>query len=193
MIISTGMANLDEIGEAVETARANGCDDLVLLHCVSSYPAPDEQSNLRTIPDLGKRFGLLTGLSDHTHASAVAVASIALGACVIEKHFTLAPQRRRARRRLQPGARRVHRPGDRLQAGLASARARSITTFRAANGGSVMFRRSLYVVEDIAAGEELTRRDMCARSGPATAWRPSGCRRSSAPAQLATSAAWDSR
>ncbi|MEL6486527.1 MAG: pseudaminic acid synthase, partial [Pseudomonadota bacterium] len=89
MIISTGMANLEEIGEAVSTARGHGCEDIVLLHCVSSYPAPDEQSNVRTVPDLGERFGVISGLSDHTSGSAVAVASIALGGCVVEKHFTL--------------------------------------------------------------------------------------------------------
>ena len=89
MIISTGMANLDEISEAVEMARENGCQDLVLLHCISSYPAPFEQSNLRTIPDLTEKFNVLAGLSDHTMGAVVATTSVALGACVIEKHFTL--------------------------------------------------------------------------------------------------------
>ena len=89
MIISTGMANLDEISEAVEVARENGCQDLVLLHCISGYPAPFEQSNLRTIPDLAEKFNTLTGLSDHTMGTVVATTSVALGACVIEKHFTL--------------------------------------------------------------------------------------------------------
>ena len=89
MIISTGMANLEEITEAVETARQGGCKDLVLLHCISSYPAPVEQSNLRTIPDLAKRFDVLSGLSDHTLGTIASVSSIALGACVIEKHVTL--------------------------------------------------------------------------------------------------------
>ena len=89
MIISTGMANLDEISEAVRVARENGCQDLVLLHCISSYPAPFEQSNLRTIPDLAEKFNILAGLSDHTMGTVVATTSVALGACVIEKHFTL--------------------------------------------------------------------------------------------------------
>ena len=89
MIISTGMANLDEISEAVRVARENGCQDLVLLHCISSYPAPFEQSNLRTIPDLTEKFNVLAGLSDHTMGTVVATTSVALGACVIEKHFTL--------------------------------------------------------------------------------------------------------
>ena len=89
MIISTGMANLEEIGEAVEVAKDNGCKDLVLLHCISGYPTPPEQSNLRTIPDLAERFGVLSGLSDHTMGIIVATTSVAMGATVIEKHFTL--------------------------------------------------------------------------------------------------------
>lgn len=89
MIISTGMANEAEIGEAIDTARKNGCKELVVLHCVSGYPAPSDQYNLRTIPDMAKRFDVLSGLSDHTIDNATAVTSIALGACLIEKHVTL--------------------------------------------------------------------------------------------------------
>ena len=94
MIISTGMANLDEINEVVDVARENGCKEMILLHCISSYPAPVNQSNLRTIPDLANRFGVLSGLSDHTIGNTVAVASVALGASIIEKHFTLAKELR---------------------------------------------------------------------------------------------------
>ncbi len=89
LIISTGMADEQEIQEAIETARENGCNQLVILHCVSGYPAPAEQYNLRTIPDMSERFGVLSGLSDHTIDNATAVASVALGACIIEKHVTL--------------------------------------------------------------------------------------------------------
>ena len=89
MIISTGMANLEEISEAVEVARDAGCKDLILLHCISSYPAPVEQSNLTTISDLKARFNTLSGLSDHTLGTNTAIAAVALGACFIEKHFTL--------------------------------------------------------------------------------------------------------
>ncbi|MFK5893085.1 MAG: pseudaminic acid synthase, partial [Pseudomonadota bacterium] len=89
MIISTGMANLEEITEAVETARENGCQQLVLLHCISSYPAPAEQSNLKTIVDLRERFSVVSGLSDHTLGTTVSVAGVALGASVIEKHVTI--------------------------------------------------------------------------------------------------------
>ncbi|WP_284243506.1 pseudaminic acid synthase [Thalassotalea insulae] len=89
IIMSTGMANIEEIDEAIATAKSNGCQQLVVLHCISGYPTPYEQANLATIPDLAKRFDILVGLSDHTVETTVSVTSIALGACVIEKHFTL--------------------------------------------------------------------------------------------------------
>jgi N-acetylneuraminate synthase len=159
MIISTGMANSGEIGEAVRTARDNGCDDVVLLHCVSSYPAPDEQSNVRTVPDLAERFGVVSGLSDHTSGSAVAVASIALGGCIVEKHFTL----RRADG--GPDAAFSLEP-DEFSALVHDCkrawRALGTATYdlQGCEGGSVQFRRSLYVVRDVAAGEELTRENV---------------------------------
>jgi pseudaminic acid synthase len=89
MIISTGMANAQEIQEAVETARAGGCTELAVLHCVSGYPAPASDYNLRVIPDMTRRFGAVIGLSDHTLDNTTAIASVALGATIIEKHFTL--------------------------------------------------------------------------------------------------------
>ncbi len=89
MIISTGMANLQEIEETVDAATRSGCKELILLHCISSYPAPIEQSNLLTIPDMRKQFDLQIGLSDHSLTNIVPVTSIALGATVIEKHFVL--------------------------------------------------------------------------------------------------------
>jgi N-acetylneuraminate synthase len=159
MIISTGMANLGEINDAVRTARENGCDQLVLLHCVSSYPAPDETTNLRTIPHLGEAFGCVPGLSDHTMGSAVAVASIALGGAVVEKHFTL----RRADGgpdsafSLEPAefsalvedCKRAWRALGRVSYDL-----------QGCEKSNIVFRRSLYVVEDIAAGQPLTRRNV---------------------------------
>ena len=89
MIMSTGMGTEDEIEEAVTAAREGGCKEIALLHCVSSYPAPIEQTNLRQIPELERRFGVVPGLSDHTMGSTASVAAVCLGACVIEKHFTL--------------------------------------------------------------------------------------------------------
>lgn len=89
VILSTGMCSETEIAEAVDRARAAGCRELALLHCISSYPTPIDQANLRQIPALAKRFGLLTGLSDHTLGTTASVAAVALGAAIIEKHFTL--------------------------------------------------------------------------------------------------------
>lgn len=89
MIISTGMANAEEIQEAIEAAYAGGCKELAILHCVSGYPAPADDYNLRTIPDMIDRFNLITGLSDHTLDNVTAITSVALGVSIIEKHFTL--------------------------------------------------------------------------------------------------------
>ena len=89
MIMSTGMASEHEIEEAVNTARNAGCAELVLLHCISSYPAPMEQANLAQVSELGRRFNAVPGLSDHTLGTTASVAAVALGACLIEKHFTL--------------------------------------------------------------------------------------------------------
>ena len=89
LIISTGMANKDEIHEAVEAAKDGGCDQLMILHCVSGYPAPSEEYNLKTITDMREFFGIPVGLSDHTIDNITAISSISYGACLIEKHFTL--------------------------------------------------------------------------------------------------------
>lgn len=89
MIISTGMADFEEIQEAIETAREGGCKELAVLHCVSGYPAPARDYNLKTLVDIQNNFGLVTGLSDHTIDNTIAISSIALGASIIEKHVTL--------------------------------------------------------------------------------------------------------
>ncbi|MEJ2669059.1 MAG: pseudaminic acid synthase [Gammaproteobacteria bacterium] len=92
MLISTGMANDTEIAEALQCALDHGAESVTLLHCVSSYPAPSEDYNLRTLSDMQRRFGVPIGLSDHTSDNSVATAAIALGACVVEKHVTLSRQ-----------------------------------------------------------------------------------------------------
>lgn len=104
MIISTGMANLEEIEEAMTAAREGGCEELALLHCVSGYPAPASDYNLATMADMAKRFDVPVGLSDHTLDNTTAIASVALGATIIEKHFTLDRRGGRARRQLFSGA-----------------------------------------------------------------------------------------
>lgn len=91
LIISTGMANADEISEAIKAAREGGCKELAILHCVSAYPALAEDYNLHTVSDMIQRYKLVTGLSDHTLDNITAIASVALGASIIEKHFTLDP------------------------------------------------------------------------------------------------------
>ncbi|HIL02951.1 MAG TPA: pseudaminic acid synthase, partial [Candidatus Thioglobus autotrophicus] len=89
MIISTGMADAEEIQEAIEAAREGGCKELAILHCVSGYPAPADDYNLRTLVDFQRKFGLIAGLSDHTIDNTTAITSVALGASIIEKHVTL--------------------------------------------------------------------------------------------------------
>jgi N-acetylneuraminate synthase len=89
IIISTGLADEREIGEAISAAREGGCEQIAILHCISAYPADPGEYDLRTIPDMQRRFGLATGLSDHTIDNTTAIAAVALGACIVEKHFTL--------------------------------------------------------------------------------------------------------
>ncbi|QPJ62157.1 MAG: pseudaminic acid synthase [Candidatus Nitronauta litoralis] len=155
VIISTGMASLEEIGEAVQTARDSGCRDLVLLHCVSSYPAPANEYHLKTIADLAERFAVHAGLSDHTLGTAVALAATSLGACVIEKHFTL------KRSDGGPDAAFSLEPGElkQLCEGCHTAwQALGRVNYDRApcEERNVKFRRSIYVVRDINPGEAIT-------------------------------------
>ena len=155
MIISTGMADDEEIQEAIDAARDGGCKQLAILHCVSGYPAPAEDYNLHTIVDMRDRFGLVTGLSDHTLDNTTAIASVALGASIIEKHFTL--------------DRRGGGPDDSfsLEPSELAALCRDSKTAWSALGsvnyarksseqGNAKFRRSLYFVRDLKAGDKIT-------------------------------------
>jgi N-acetylneuraminate synthase len=156
MIISTGMADANEIQEAIDAAREGGCTQLAILHCVSGYPAPAEDYNLRTIPDMIQRYGLVTGLSDHTLDNTTAITSVAMGACIIEKHFTL--------------DRSGGGPDDSfsLEPAEMAALCRDAKTAwqalgnvdygrKASEQGNVKFRRSLYFVKDMKAGDVITR------------------------------------
>lgn len=155
MIMSTGMANEEEIQAAIDTAHSNGCQELVVLHCVSGYPAPADQYNLRTIADMSSRFGVLTGLSDHTIDNATAVTSVALGACLIEKHVTLdrsggGPDDSFS---LEPKE-LTQLCQDAKTAWQSLGRVNYEKT--EAEKGNVKFRRSLYFVEPMKAGEVIT-------------------------------------
>jgi pseudaminic acid synthase len=159
LILSTGMASVEEIAEAVETAKSAGCRELALLHCVSSYPTPIDQANLRVIPELARRFGVVVGLSDHTLGATAAIASVALGAALIEKHFTLS----RAEKgpdsafSLEPQeltelVRATHEAWQALGSGA--------LLRPAAEAGSRVFRRSIYFVRDLPAGHVIGPEDI---------------------------------
>lgn len=159
MIVSTGLASREEIGEAVATARRNGAADIVLLHCVSSYPARYEQANLRMIADLAESFGVLAGLSDHTAGTACAVAAIALGACVIEKHFTLQRSDGGPDAAFSLEPQEFKRLVDDCRAAWLSLGQVDYERSKDERD-NIVFRRSLYVVEDVGSGEALTSRNV---------------------------------
>ncbi len=151
LILSTGMANEQEIAEAVDAARGAGCRELAILRCVSGYPAPASDYNLRTIPDMAARFGCVVGLSDHTLENTTAVASIAIGAALVEKHFTLDRSRGgpddsfslepAGLEELCRGVRTAWEALGRVDYGRKSSEL-----------GNAQFRRSLYWVKDLPAG-----------------------------------------
>ena len=154
IIISTGMANVSEIGEAVAAAKDAGAKEIILLKCTSTYPATPDNSNLNTIPNIRDTFGCDVGLSDHTMGCGVAVASIALGACVVEKHFTLARADGGVDSAfsMEPGEFRMLREEcDRAWQAMGG-----IAYGVRAEEGSKQFRRSLYIATDVQAGETLT-------------------------------------
>lgn len=159
LIISTGMASIAELDETVQTVRQSGGNEIILLKCTSTYPATPETTNIRTIPHLQELFGVQVGLSDHTMGIGVAVAAVALGATVIEKHFTL--------RRADGGVDSTFsmEPGE-LRA-LIEETVRAWQSLGAVSYGptekeraSLRFRRSLYVAQDMRAGEVFTRQNL---------------------------------
>jgi N-acetylneuraminate synthase len=155
LIISTGMATLSEIEEAVQAARTAGATQIALLKCTSAYPALPEEMNLRTIPHLAEAFGVPVGLSDHTLGIAVPVAAVALGACIIEKHMTLSrdipgPDSAFS---LEPQEFKTMVEAIRV---AEKALGEIYYGVREKEAKSRMFRRSLFVVKDMKAGEEFT-------------------------------------
>jgi pseudaminic acid synthase len=159
MIISTGMASIAELDDTVRTAREAGCSDLILLKCTSTYPATPKNTNILTIPHMRELFGCEVGLSDHTMGVGVAVASVALGATVIEKHFTL--------NRADGGVDSTFsmEPAEMSQLVVETERAAEAlgkVTYGAtdAEKKSLVFRRSLYVVQDVQAGDVLTKENI---------------------------------
>jgi pseudaminic acid synthase len=156
MIISTGMADAQEIQDAIDAAKEGGCKELSILHCVSGYPAPSSDYNLRTMVDMQQRFGLITGLSDHTVDNTTAIASVALGATIIEKHITLnrnggGPDdsfslEAKELKELCEGSKRAWQSLGSVDYGLKSS-----------EYNNIKFRRSLYCVKDIKKGDLITK------------------------------------
>ena len=155
MIISTGIADADEIGEALAAAREGGCKEVAILHCVSGYPAPAADYNLRALADMHERFGVVVGLSDHTLDNTTAIASVALGASIIEKHFTLdrgggGPDDSFSLEPLELEA---------LCRGVRtawSALGRTDYGIKSSEQANAKFRRSLYFVKNLAEGDVVT-------------------------------------
>lgn len=159
VIASTGMATLAEIEEAVDTLRENGCPEVVLLKCTSSYPAPVEEANLARIPDMAERFGVVAGLSDHTMGATVPVAAVALGARVIEKHLCV------SRDIPGPDSAFSLEPdefAEMVRGVRAAALAVGEPTYdrTAAEEKSLAFRRSIFFTRDLDAGHVVTAEDV---------------------------------
>lgn len=159
VILSRGMASLEELELTVSTLKKNGASAIAILHCVSSYPAKPEEMNLATIPDIKKRFNLVTGLSDHTLGISAVVASVVLGASIIEKHFTLNRTdggldaafslEPNEFKKLVQSVREVEKAIGKVQYGPGKGELKNI-----------VFRRSLFVIEDIKVGERFTQKNV---------------------------------
>jgi N-acetylneuraminate synthase len=159
LIMSTGMATVEEIEEALAAARQEGATEIALLKCTSAYPSPADEMNLRTIPELARKFGVPAGLSDHTMGMAVPVAAAALGACIIEKHLTLsrADHGPDSAFSLEPDEFRMM-----VDAVRFAEKALGVAQFgpSAPEQASLAFRRSLFVVEDVKTGETFTSKNV---------------------------------
>ncbi|MGD9605733.1 MAG: pseudaminic acid synthase [Bacilli bacterium] len=159
IIMSTGMATLSEIEEALSVIRGEGNQKIVLLKCTSAYPAPPEESNLNTIPHLSETFGVPAGLSDHTLGSAVAIAAVTLGACIVEKHFTL------SRNDKGPDSAFSMEPDEFRQMvgdirAVEKALGKVCYELTPKQKENSLYRRSLFVVQDVKAGEKFTEQNI---------------------------------
>lgn len=165
VIISTGMANKDEIKEAVEVLKKFGSGDIILLHCISAYPAPSDEYNLSTLRDLSKTFNMPVGLSDHTIDNIAAISSIAFGACMVEKHFTLNKEaggpddffsmEPKDLKVLSEDIRKAWKAIGTVNYGLSSS-----------ESGNIKFRKSIYFTQDIKSGQKITLDNIkCVRPG----------------------------
>lgn len=159
MIMSTGMCSEQEIEEAVTAAQEAGCKNLILLHCISSYPAPMEQANLAQMPILAKRFNSLPGLSDHTLGTTVSIAAVALGACVIEKHFTLSREDKGPDSEFSIEPTELKRLCQNAYDAW-SAIGKPSYARQQAEEGNKHFRRSIYFINDLPAGSIITEADI---------------------------------
>lgn len=170
LIMSTGLANFEEISEMVATARDAGCNDLILLHCISSYPAPIEQSNLMTIPEMRKHWDVQIGLSDHTISNTASIVATSLGATLIEKHFIL------DRTDKGPDSEFSIEPAE-LESLVNqtkdawSALGEAGFERKVAEKGNARFRRSVYFVKDLKAGDSVTQ-DSIRRIRPSLGLEP---------------------
>ena len=156
MILSTGMASLIEIEEAINTATSNGCTEIILLHCVSGYPTPFNESNLLCIPDLSNRFNLVTGLSDHTLGTSIPVAAVTLGASLIEKHFTLDKNNE------SPDSFFSIEPNELRELVINTKNAWKALGYpnynlKKVEKNNIKFRRSIYIVKNIKKGEKFNK------------------------------------
>lgn len=159
MIMSTGMASEEEIEGAVTAARDAGCKDLILLHCISSYPAPMDQANLRQMAELSRRFQTIPGLSDHTLGTTASVAAVSLGASVIEKHFTLSRADKGPDSDFSIEPTELERLCKDTRDAW-SALGKVGYQRQQAEEGNKVFRRSVYFVRDVAAGSIVSAEDM---------------------------------